>query len=62
MYVDTIVSNPVLYRFGMTIDIWNISHSPQINDNVKKSTVPEPCDYVKWFTLTDPCTSESVFR
>ena len=44
---------PFFIVFGMTIDIWNISHSPQINDNAKNSTVTEPCDYVKWFPLTD---------
>ena len=44
---------PFFIIFGMTIDIWNISHSPQINDNAKNSTVTEPCDYVKWFPLTD---------
>ncbi|XP_078318974.1 uncharacterized protein LOC144620864 [Crassostrea virginica] len=26
---------------------------PEINDNAKNSTVTEPCDYVKWFPLTD---------
>ena len=53
MYGDTIVSNPGLHRFWNDYWYLNISHSPQINDNAKNSTVPEPCDYVKWFPLTD---------
>ena len=53
MYGDTIVSNPGLYRFWNDYWYLNISHSPQINANANNSPVPEPCDYVKWFPLTD---------
>ncbi|XP_078318159.1 uncharacterized protein LOC144620643 [Crassostrea virginica] len=31
-------------------EVWEVE---KINDNAKNSTVTEPCDYVKWFPLTD---------
>lgn len=44
---------PFFIVFGMTIDIWNTSHSPKINfrDNGKNFTA-ESCDYRKWFPLS----------
>lgn len=41
---------PFFIVFGMTIDIWNISHSP-LKTNSQGSNVT--CDYLKWIRLTN---------
>lgn len=41
---------PFFIVFGMTIDIWNISHSP-LKSNSQSTNVT--CDYLKWIRLTD---------
>lgn len=41
---------PFFIVFGMTIDIWNISHSP-LKSNSQGTNVT--CDYLKWIRLTD---------
>lgn len=41
---------PFFIVFGMTVDIWNISHLPKIKDG-NFSFVTEPCEYKKRFPL-----------